>query len=89
MCLATDDAVTSLVDVISIKDQVRLLKSLDAAQPYEDVRTAYLIVRALQALGFSDANKQVSMVLFGMYLPAHLLKNVSSWSVIVFSMFSY
>ena len=62
VCLAADDAVTSLVDVVSAKDQVRLLKTLEAAQPYEDIRTAYMIVRAIQSLGFSEANKQVSML---------------------------
>lgn len=60
VCLAADNAVTSLVDVISSKDQARLFKALESVQPYEDVRTAYLIVRALQSLGFSEANKKVS-----------------------------
>ena len=64
VCLAaTDDSVTSLVDVISSKDQARLFKSLEAAQPYEDVRSAYLIVRGLQSLGITDAGKNVSTVL--------------------------
>ena len=61
VCLAADDSVTSLVDVISTKDQARLFKTLEAAQPYEDVRTAYLIVRALQSLGFTEASKKVSV----------------------------
>lgn len=61
VCLAADDSVTPLVDVISTKDQVRLFKILEAAQLYEDVRTAYLIVRALQSLGFTEASKQVSI----------------------------
>ena len=61
VCLAADDSVTSLVDVISTKDQARLFKILEAAQPYEDVRTAYLLVRALQSLGFTEARKQVSI----------------------------
>ena len=61
VCLAADDSVTSLVDVISTKDQARLFKILEAAQPYEDVRTAYLLVRALQSLGFTEASKQVSI----------------------------
>ena len=61
-CLAANDKVTSLVDVISSKDQARLFKAIEAAQPYEDVRTAYLIVRALQSLGFSEANKNVSLL---------------------------
>ena len=61
VCLAADDSVTSLVDVISTKDQARLFKTLDAAQPYEDVRTAYLIVGALQSLGFTEASKKVSV----------------------------
>ena len=60
-CLAADDSVTSLGDVISTKDQARLFKILEAAQPYEDVRTAYLLVRALQSLGFTEARKQVSI----------------------------
>lgn len=61
VCLAADDSVTSLGDVISTKDQARLFKILEAAQPYEDVRTAYLLVRALQSLGFTEASKQVSI----------------------------
>ena len=64
VCLAaTDDSVTSLVDVISSKDQARLFKSLEAAQPYEDVRSAYLMIRGLQSLGITDAGKNVSTVL--------------------------
>jgi hypothetical protein len=64
VCLAADDSVASLVDVISTKDQARLFKILEAAQPYEDVRTAYLIVRALQSLGFTEASKNVSFNTF-------------------------
>lgn len=68
VCSAADETVTSLVDVISPKDQTRLSKALKAVQPYEDLRTPYLIVRALQALGFSEANKQVSV--FGDGIPS-------------------
>lgn len=62
VCLAADDSVTSLVGVISSKDQARLFKVLDAAQPYEDVRSAYLMIRALQSLGFTEASKNVSIL---------------------------
>ena len=58
----TEDSAISLVDVIYSKDQARMLKALESAQPYDDLRTAYLIVRAVQSLGFSDANKRVSNV---------------------------
>lgn len=69
VCLAADDSVTSLVDVISSKDQARLFKALEAVQPYEDVRTAYLIVRALQSLSFTEASKQVSIVAYLILIP--------------------
>lgn len=62
VCLAgTEEAASSLVDVISPTEHARLLKVLEGAQPYEDVRTAYLIVKALHSLGFNEANKLVSL----------------------------
>ena len=62
VCLTgAEESVTSLVDIISPKEHIRLTKALEAAQPYDDARTAYLIVQALRSLGFSDANKQVSV----------------------------
>ena len=60
---ATDDAVTSLVNVFSPSDRVRIVKALEAAQPYEDIRTAYRIVKALWALGFTESDKQVSVLI--------------------------
>ena len=62
VCLTgAEEAVTSLVDVISPKEHARFIKALEAAQPYDDARTAYLIVQALRSLGFSNADKQVSV----------------------------
>ena len=69
----TEGSVTSLVDVISPQDQARIVRALQAAQPYDDLRTAYLIVRAVQALGFSDANKQVSGLSSCSYLIYHFV----------------
>lgn len=62
VCLAeTSETVTSLVDVIPPKDHARLIRAFQAAEPYHDLRTAYLIIRALKSLGFSDADKSVSI----------------------------
>ena len=58
---ATGETVTSLVDVISQQDRSHIIKALKEAQPYEDLRTAYRIVKSLWALGFTEADKQVSI----------------------------
>ena len=64
VCLSgAEETVTSLVDVISPKEHARFIKALEAAQPYDDARTAYLIVQALSSLGFTDADKNVSVQL--------------------------
>ena len=59
---ATGETVTSLVDVFSPSDRVRIVKALEAAQPYEDLQTAYRIVKTLWALGFAESDKQVSIL---------------------------
>ena len=64
VCSATtSETVTSLVDVFSPLDRVHIVKALEAAQPYDDLQTAYRIVKALWALGFAESDKQVSVLI--------------------------
>lgn len=49
----------SLEDVISRRDQARLLEDFFSAEPYDEMETAYYILSGLDAFGFNDDNKQL------------------------------
>ncbi len=57
-CCASHSAVSSLEDVISESDRVRLSKLFEAAEPYEnDVETPFYLISGLQVIGFDQSNK--------------------------------
>lgn len=59
MTQAADDDVGSLMDTFSLRDQSRLINVIADAQPYDDFRTAYLVVAGTGALGATDVSKTV------------------------------
>ena len=59
---AADDEVGSLLDVLSLRDQTRMLKILAATEPYEEFQTAYVVAAGTQAVGSSLSPKYAQNV---------------------------
>ena len=57
-----EESVESLDDVISSRDQARLLQVLSGAQPYDSFKEAYLISKVVVALGHTNENSKVCVV---------------------------
>ena len=60
--VGSEESVGSLDDVISPRDQTRFEQVLYRAEPYNTVKSAYLVSKAINAIGQRGSNSKVCCV---------------------------
>lgn len=55
----SEESAGSLNDVVSLRDQARFMQVLSGAEPYDTIREAYLVGKAVKELGLTNSNGHV------------------------------
>lgn len=59
-----EDNVGSLDDVVSLRDQARFEQVFSHVEPYDTVREAYLVAKGVNAIGLTQSNRRVRVLIF-------------------------